>query len=74
MISLKLIAKDIRDNWKNVNYGAEPYLVAMEHLDSIEQNYGFDKGRTIVSYFLVNAGGFRGEDARRIKKELKGML
>jgi hypothetical protein len=36
--------------------------------------YGADDARGIVMYFLANAGTWRGENARRIKAELKGML
>jgi hypothetical protein len=36
--------------------------------------YGLDSGDMIVRYFLANASTFRGESARRIKKELNSML
>jgi hypothetical protein len=42
-------------------------------LNSIDDKYGYDSARSIVNYFLANAGTWRGEVARRIKKELKGM-
>lgn len=71
---LFLIAADIRRNWKNVNYAAEPYLKAMQCLDSIDSMYVYDTADSVVRYFLSNANGWRGEDARRIKAELKGML
>jgi hypothetical protein len=71
---LFMIAADIRRNWKNVNYAAEPYLAAMEKLDSINSMYYYDTADSVVRYFLGNANSFRGEDARRIKAELKGML
>ena len=41
--------------------------------ESIEQNYYFDSGRSVVLYFLANAGTWRGDAAREIKKELKAM-
>ena len=68
------IAKEIQTSWKNVNYVAKPYLESMFCLKSIKDNYYFDNGRTIVSYFLSNASSWRGDDARRIKKELKDIL
>ena len=71
--SLREIAREIRREWKNVNFGAEPYLNAMAQLDSIDDNYMFDSGKTIVLYFLGNASSWRGESARRIKAELKKM-
>lgn len=68
------IATDIRADWKNVNYGAEPYLQAMSTMHSIADQYGHDTGESIVKYFLVNASTWRGAVAREIKAELKGML
>lgn len=68
------VAEDIRENWRNVNYAAEPYLDAMEQLNSITDMYGADTAKSIVAYFLSNAGSWRGDDARRIKAELNAML
>jgi hypothetical protein len=67
------IARDIKNDWKNVYFGAKPYLDAMATLNSINDNYGFDSAKTIVLYFLGNAGSWRGETAKRIKAELKAM-
>lgn len=74
MRTLKEIAKEIRADWKNVYFGAVPYLEAMETLDSVNDNYYFDSGRSIVLYFLSNASTWRGDNARRIKNELKSVL
>lgn len=74
MRPLHTIARDIRANWSNVNYAAEPYLKAMETLYTIDDMYYYDTADSVVRYFLGNANSFRGEDARRIKAELKGML
>ena len=68
------IAREIRKDWKNVSPYAAPYLNAMSCLETINDRYVFDSGRSIVSYFLANAGSWRGEVARRIKAELKSML
>lgn len=68
------IARDIRENWSNVNYAAEPYVLAMTFLHSIEDNYYQDTAESVVRYFLVNATGWRGPEAQRIKAELKAML
>ena len=65
-----LIAKEIRADWKNVYFGAEPYLEAMASMESVDTCYGLDTGRSVVNYFLANAVGWRGETARRIKAEL----
>lgn len=69
------IAMEIEKCWGNkVNYAARPYLNAMKYLNSVNDNYGFDSGEMIVLYFLSNASTWRGEDAKRIKAELKAMV
>jgi len=70
---LYIIAAEIRKTWNPVNFAAKPYLQAMLSLDSINDKYGCDSARSIVSYFLANAGTWRGDEARRIKAELKAM-
>ena len=67
------IAREIRKDLKNVYFGAVPYLDAMSTLDSIEDNYMFDSGKSVVLYFLSNASTWRGETAKRVKAELKKM-
>lgn len=72
---LYVIAADIRKDWgAKVNFAAKPYLDAMATLSSVDDNYGWDSGKTIVLYFLSNASSWRGETAKTIKKELKEML
>lgn len=71
---LYTIAAEIKKTWKNVNYAAVPYLDAMATLDNVQQNYGLDPGAHIVRYFLGNAQSWRGDDARRIKAELKALV
>lgn len=68
------IAGEIRRDWVNVYFGAKPYIDAMFSLRATSDKYGADEGRTIILYFLANASTWRGETARRIKKELKSML
>lgn len=68
------IAREIIHDWKNPFYGAAPYLEAMLYLRTPEDNYGFDSGNMIIRYFLSNAATWKGETARRIKKELKSMI
>ena len=68
------IADDIIDRWPNVYHGAVPYLTVMRDLTSIKDMYGQDSAESIVNYFLANANTFRGEDARRLKAELKALL
>jgi len=71
---LHVIAEDTRDHWTNVYFGAQPYLRAMDRLDTITDMYGADDAKSIVLYFLSNATTWRGPDARRIKAELKALL
>lgn len=74
MRNLSVIAREIKADWKKVNFGAKPYLDAMETLNSVNDNYFMDTGDSIVRYFLANATTWRGEKAREIKAELKEML
>ncbi len=68
------IARDIEIEWKNVYYGAVPYLNAMKSLNTISEDYYEDSAETIIIYFLANAQTFRGETARALKTELKNLL
>ena len=68
------IAREIRNDWKKVNYGAVPYLDAMRELASVEDNFIHDSGRSVVMYFLSNATTWRGDVAKRVKAELKAMI
>ena len=68
------IANEIRKSWGKVYFGAKPYLDAMSNLDGVDDNYGMDSGKSMVNYFLANASTFKGEDARRLKLELKNMI
>ena len=71
--SLSEIAREVKKDWKNVYFGAVPYLNAMQTLNSIDDNYMFDSGKSIVIYFFSNASTWRGETAKRIKTELKSL-
>jgi hypothetical protein len=69
------IAREISKDWgSKVNYAAKPYLEAMYSLEFISDNYIQDSGKSVVAYFLANATSWRGEVAKRVKLELKGML
>lgn len=69
------IAAEIRRDWgPKINFAAKPYLDAMASLGSINDQYGADSADMIVRYFLGNAGTWRGDTAKRVKAELKGML
>lgn len=72
--SLSDIAAEVRRDWKNPYFGAIPYLDAMASLDKITDSYYCDGAEDVVMYFLANATTWRGETARRVKKELKDLL
>ncbi len=71
MRNINEIALDIRKEWVNTNPTAKPYLDAMMELKTINDKYYSDTARSIVLYFLSNAGTFRGEKAKQLKQELK---
>lgn len=71
---LSRIASEIIAKWPSMYFGAKPYAIAMLHIDSVHDTYDRDSGREIVLRFLCNASSWRGEDARRIKKELNAIL
>ena len=51
-----------------------PYVSAISQMEYVEDMYGQDTGRSVVLYLLGNLQGWRGDDARRIKAELKARL
>ena len=72
---LYVIAHQIKQDWgSKVYFGAVPYLNAMRSLESVDDAYGQDSGRSVVMYFLSNASTWRGEVARNVKKELNAMI
>lgn len=72
---LYAIAQEISRDWGNkVNFGAVPYLGAMRHCTNVSDYYGEDTAKSIVAYFLCNASTWRGDVARRVKKELNSMI
>jgi hypothetical protein len=72
---LSQIAREIARSWgKDVNYAAAPYLNAMMSLDQIDGMFYNDSAQSMVLYFLDNAKTWHGEDARRIKAELRAIV
>ena len=67
------ISDEIREDWTTVSPYAEHYLNAMDGIRLITDNYYADSAKTVVMYFLSNAGGWRGPVAQRIKRELKAL-
>lgn len=73
-MSLSEMARVIRRDWKNVYFGARPYLDALGSLGKISDSYGADSGASVVNYFLANAGTWKGPAAKLIKAELNRLL
>lgn len=74
MQTISTIAREISREWKNVNYAAKPYLEAMHSLDSVNDSYYQDSAKSVVSYFLANASGYRGDTAKTHKAALKAIV
>lgn len=72
--TISAIAQEIKQVWAKPNYAAVPYLDAMLCVEKPTDMYYADSARNIVLYFLSNASSFRGDDAKRIKAELKKMV
>ena len=78
------IAEEVLNLWKT-KYGkclpwslkcALPYLQAMLECDTTDKDaaYYAETVEGVVVYFLANVTNWRGDDARRVKAELKSML
>lgn len=61
----------VRNDWKNVYFGAKPYIVAMSAIHADDGNYGAEDAKSICTYFLCNAQTWRGDTARAVKAEIK---
>jgi hypothetical protein len=73
--AIHTIAAEIEKTWQGkVNFAARPYLDAMHSLINVDDSFGLDPARSIIMYFLSNATTWRGDEARRIKKELNGLI
>ncbi len=74
MRQINEIAYEIQGDWKKPYFGAVPYLQAMYSLGTMDDNFGLDSARSIILYFLSNSNTWRGDTARRVKKELRKMI
>lgn len=72
--SLSDIGREIWQDWQPISPYARPYVIAMRSLHSLDDMYGADSAKSVVLYFLANAQSWRGETARRVKAELKGLV
>jgi len=79
---LRVIAEEIFRTWRpnpvtykgGISYAALPYARSMLSLRDLSDVDFCDSARDIVLRFLGNAGTWKGEDARRIKAELRSIL
>ena len=82
--TFSVIAIEVLHLWKT-KYGKDlpwslkcalPYLQAMLECDTTDKDaaYYVETVESVVLYFLANITNWRGDDARRIKAELKSML
>lgn len=53
---------------------AKPYVEALYSLKTVNDNYFYDSGSSVVSYALANLGQWRGETAKTVKLQLKAHL
>lgn len=59
---------------KSFHIFATPYAEAMLELSQISDHYGLDDAEDIILRFLCNTNHWRGDNAIRIKNELKAHL
>jgi len=73
-VTVSEIAHAIAKDWTNVSPYAADYLNAMKEIRSVEDNYYADSAKSVILYFLANAGSYRGDNARSYKALLKEMV
>jgi hypothetical protein len=73
-VTVSEIAYAIAKDWTNISPYAADYLNAMKEIRSVEDNYYADSAKSVILYFLANAGSYRGDNARSYKALLKEMV
>ncbi len=68
--SLSQYANEILSDWPNPPEHVRERLIALQSVDQITGYYDLDTVKSIVLYVLAGMGGWRGETAKKIKKEL----
>ncbi len=69
------IADEIKRLWRPIYFAAQPYVNEMQKIAEPDDKVGFyEYGTGMVLGFLGNAQTWRGEDAKRIKEELRNRL
>jgi hypothetical protein len=68
------IAQAIRREWVTINPYASEYLTALESINTNGGGYYYaDTVSSAINYFLANASGYRGANAKEYKAALKVM-
>lgn len=67
----RLISRDLQSQGKEVPYNLVPYLDALRQMDSADDVYGVESGKSIIAYALSNMTSYKGPTARAVKAELK---
>jgi hypothetical protein len=76
-LKLSELAEMAYNDWpaaRSENHPAGAYLVPLLGLENLQSRYGVERGEGLVRYFLANAGSWRGEIAREVKRELRRRL
>ena len=71
---MREIAEEIRFDWPNIGVEAEEWLCWLHAVDRVEPEWRGGDARWAIRNFLREAGGWRGERARQIKRELRQLL
>jgi len=73
MRTIREIALEIASDWKVINNGeAREALECMKEMGMVPERCGTDlNGYSVIRTFLAHSVGWRGEVARRVKRELR---
>lgn len=63
------IRRELGRQKQQIYFGAAPYLSAMSGMDSLDDNYGQDSGRSVVNYFMANAAQIRDKGKTTIEND-----
>lgn len=70
----RIISRDLQSQGKEVPYNLVPYLDALRQMDSADDVYGVESGKSIIAYALSNMASYKGATARAVKAELKSRM
>lgn len=75
MRTLGEVSLEILSDWKVINNGgAREALKCMKKMGMVTERFGADpNGYSVIGTFLAHSVGWRGDVARRVKKELREM-